>query len=145
MRKKHQDEDGRVKKKEQINQFFVGDINMNYMAVFLCLLPAIAYFVENIRVRVIDTRKTGWEALESISIYFGFSALVSLALFLIPVARHSVLVAAMGWSPVHAIRIHILSGYFAFWLSMIHGLSYVPLWWHFVVFQPWYSFFGTSP
>jgi hypothetical protein len=51
-----------------------------------------------------------------------------LVFFLIPVTRHNVLLAAMGWSPIHALRIHIWFGYLAFVFMLIHGVMLVPVW-----------------
>lgn len=118
---------------EKKNQFFLGEINFNYVAILVSFAPAMGFFWGFVSTHVINWTyegKTGWDTLASVSIYFGLASLVSLAVFLIPVTRHSVLVAAMGWSPVHAIRLHIVSGYFAFWFAMFHGILYIPVWFH---------------
>ena len=47
---------------------------------------------------------------------------MALSFFLIPVARHNILLAAMGWSPMHALRLHIYSGYLSFGLVILHGV-----------------------
>jgi Ferric reductase like transmembrane component len=39
----------------------------------------------------------------------------------------------MGWSPVHALRIHVVTGWFAWWCIVLHGLMYEVDWF---AFQP---------
>jgi Ferric reductase like transmembrane component len=49
-------------------------------------------------------------------------------ILLVPLTRHSILLVAMGWSPVHALRIHIVAGWFAWWCIVIHGIMFVVDW-----------------
>ena len=111
-----------------INQFSTGDANFNYLGILLTVTPAAVVIIGFLNTRVAGEDLGTKRTLQSTSIYFGIGALASMGFFLIPVARHSVILAAMGWNPIHAMRIHIISGYAFFWFSIIHGITYVPVW-----------------
>ena len=68
------------------------------------------------------------ERIEEIGELFGWGCALCLSLFLIPVTRHSILLSAMGWSPIHALRIHIWFGYLTFVFMFIHGMMFVVVW-----------------
>ena len=111
-----------------INQFSTGDANFNYLGILLTVTPAAIVIIGFLNTRVAGEDLGTKRTLQSTSIYFGIGAVASMGFFLIPVARHSVILAAMGWNPIHAMRIHIISGYAFFWFSIIHGITYVPVW-----------------
>merc|ERR1719188_450712 len=48
--------------------------------------------------------------------------------FLIPVAKHGPILAAMGWHPYHACTIHIWLGYIAIYASIAHFIAYCVSW-----------------
>jgi predicted ferric reductase len=117
------------------NQFAVGQPNFNLMAFWLVFLPGIVLFTTDIHQKLQkaedradeDTSETQL-AVEYISYHAGWTGTIVLSFFLIPVTRHSILLAAMNWSPVHALRIHVWAGYLAFSLISLHGIMMVAVW-----------------
>jgi predicted ferric reductase len=130
----------------KVNQFGRGQPNFNAMALWLVTIPglfgAIAYIPisfmwandEAEESPAIDAKKLG---IEYVSYSFGWMSVVCLSFFLIPVSRHSVLLAAMGWSPVHALRIHIWAGYTSFVFMLVHGVILVPVWFIYYDYPVW--------
>jgi Ferric reductase like transmembrane component/Ferric reductase NAD binding domain len=127
---------GRDLASKKANQFGRGEPNFNVMAIWLAVLPmtigvlaylpmSVKYADEKAALEGVSAMK---ERVESISYLFGWGSIMCLAFFLIPVTRHSVLLAAMGWSPVQALRIHVWFGYLAFVFMLIHGVMLVPVW-----------------
>ena len=119
------------------NQFAVGQPDFNLMAFWLVFLPGMLIFITPIH-HIIDYasdpehRAVGETEKEAIvkrfSDYAGWAGTLLLSVFLIPVSRHSVLLVAMNWSPIHALRIHIWAGYLAFFLIFLHGILIVGVW-----------------
>jgi predicted ferric reductase len=128
------------------NQFGVGEPNFNLMALWLIGIPCFIQFFAYLKV-ILDYveehyytdhasgkddfgRDTSLHKmkLESVSYYAGWIGVFVLSFFLIPVSRHSVLLVAMNWSPVHALRIHIWAGYLSFLFITLHGLILVATW-----------------
>lgn len=126
------------------NQFGRGEPNFNAMAIWLAFLPmmvsVLAYMPPSLTWAAEDT-ETGENVMrlrvEYVSYTFGWVSTLCLAFFLIPVTRHSVLLAAMGWSPIHALRIHIWFGYLAFLFMFMHGVMLVPVWFIYYDYPVW--------
>jgi predicted ferric reductase len=115
------------------NQFGVGQPDFNLMSFWLIFVPLVinffvgskqylAYAVDEMGARVTQT------AVLYVSIAAGIAGTVCLSFFLVPVSRHSVLLVAMNWSPVHALRIHIWAGYLAYFFFFLHGIMIVAMW-----------------
>ena len=96
------------------------------MISVLAFIPAI---LQQSDVRAIEEGENTMQLrIEGISYLFGWGSTLCLAFFMISVTRHSVLIAAMGWSPIHALRIHIWFGYLSFIFMLVHGILLVPVW-----------------
>jgi predicted ferric reductase len=129
----------------KVNQFGRGEPNFNVMAHWLVVLPCtfvmVAYTV--IGFGWADADGAGDPqavyrlGIEYTSYTFGLASVWALSFFLIPVTRHSVLLAAVGWSPVHALRIHIWAGYTSFLFMLIHGGLLVPIWFTLYDYPVW--------
>jgi hypothetical protein len=140
-------EEGRSIYKKAKNQFLkgpnAGQLNFHLIAILFIIIPSILQFVGRAHFRLTTKYKTEAERWWYIALLFGWAGLIGLAFFLIPVTRHSVLLAAMGWSPVHALRIHVVAGWFAWWCIVMHALMYVIDWFRYhgdevldVIFPP---------
>ncbi len=112
------------------NQFGVGDINFNHASVIFLVIPSVLFFIAAVDDRILkeDEHFEPGRKLTIIADLFGLTGTVVLSFFLIPVARHSVLLVAIGWSPVHALRFHIWSGFTAYIYIFFHSLLYVVEW-----------------
>ncbi|KAG7367588.1 ferric reductase like transmembrane component [Nitzschia inconspicua] len=116
------------------NQFMLGtaELNFNYVAILVVVIPTtinyIIYMAQTDAYYPKDAEDSMKDRFEWTGVMFGWAGILALAFFLIPVTRHSILLVAMGWSPVHALRIHIVAGWFAFWLIILHSLVFVIDW-----------------
>jgi predicted ferric reductase len=129
-----------------VNQFGCGQANFNVVALCLVVVPAVASAVAYIP-RCFEWAERAASAkpqadvrrlqIEYLSYMFGWMSVMCLSFFLIPVTRHSVLLAAMGWSPVHALRIHIWAGYASFAFMLLHGAILVPVWFAMYEYPVW--------
>ena len=122
------------------NQFGVGPPNFDLMAFWLMVLPAIISYFGYISVSLEYARDPEYleegssvkqSSIESASYLSGWAGTVVLSFFLIPVTRHSVLLVAMNWSPVHALRIHVQAGYLSYFFIFFHGFLLVISWFMF--------------
>jgi predicted ferric reductase len=127
------------------NQFGRGEVNFNWMAIWLVVIPQIigvfAYLPSSIKYADERAAEEGLNPtqlrVEYISYLFGWGSTMCLIFFLIPVTRHSILLAAMGWSPILALRIHVWSGYLAFIYMLLHGIMLVPVWFIYYEYPVW--------
>lgn len=116
------------------NQFLrgTGQLNFNYVGIVVAVIPSLINFViycaQTPKYYPADMEGATRDRYLFISLMFGWAGTVALAFFLIPVTRHSVLLAALGWSPIHALRIHVVTGWFAWWNIALHGLLFVVDW-----------------
>jgi Ferric reductase like transmembrane component/FAD-binding domain len=116
------------------NQFMKGSaqLNFNLVAIVFIVIPCVVQFIgyvqESLSSPEYDTLEKRWFY---VALMFGWSGTIALGFFLIPVTRHSVLLVALGWSPVHALRIHVVTGWFAWWCIVLHGAMYVVEWFAF--------------
>lgn len=119
------------------NQFAVGQPDFDRMSFGLIVIPAALLFFTYIHITLrhahnLDTLPDGvtvhQRSVEYVSYTAAWVGTVGLSFFLIPVSRHSVLLVAMNWSPVHALRIHIWAGYLAFFFIFLHSVMIVGVW-----------------
>ena len=117
--------DGLAKK----NQFGLGEINFDFMGFFLVSLPVFVFFVLTMDKVVVGQEFLDQpQTLKVVGNAFGMAGTLALSFFLVPVARHSILLVAMGWSPLQALRIHIWAGYTSFLCILLHGILHVVVW-----------------
>jgi hypothetical protein len=89
------------------NQFMKGStqLNFNLVAIVFILIPCVAQFIGYVHARLSTpeyaTLDKRWYY---VALMFGWVGTIGLGFFLIPVTRHSVLLVALGWSPVHALN-----------------------------------------
>lgn len=115
------------------------------MAIWLVVIPVMISVFASIPLTLAHADEKAAEKgknpmqlrIEGVSYLFGWGSVLCLAFFLIPVTRHSILLAAMGWSPIHALRIHIWAGYLSFVLMLIHGIMLVPVWFLYYDYPVW--------
>jgi predicted ferric reductase len=119
------------------NQFGRGEPNFNAVAIWLAFLPitvgVLAFLPSSVEyadeVAALEGSPSAIKLrVEAVASLFARASIVCLVFFLIPVTRHGVLLAAMGWSPVHALRIHIWCGCMSFVFMLIHGGLLVAKW-----------------
>lgn len=116
------------------NQWGIGDNGFGAFFVFFLVIPLLLYFWAAMYHSVMNDpywlEEQGEPVPEGfdlymISIYFGLVGSMAMSFFLIPVSRHNILLAVVGWSPFHALKLHILSGYLAYGAIALHGLTYL--------------------
>lgn len=127
------------------NQFAIGEPDFNLMSLWLIIIPLLVacfgYIPISVKYADMTAEQEGknvvllrWEAT---SYLFGWASVLCLVWFLIPVTRHSILLVAMGWSPIHALRIHIWAGYLSFIYMLLHGLILVVVWFTHYEYPVW--------
>jgi predicted ferric reductase len=127
------------------NQFAIGDTDFNLQAIWLIVIPQIigvfAYLPQSMKwadeaatEEGINNKQLRWEYT---SYLFGWASTLCLCWFLIPVTRHSILLVAMGWSPVHALRLHVWAGYLSFIYMILHGFILVVVWFVYYDYPVW--------
>jgi hypothetical protein len=130
------------------NQFGLGDSNFNMISLFLIGMPGLyqfaGYLHNSLAYAANEETDSQGPVLErkvrAASYLSGWAATMVLIWFLIPVARHSVLLTAMGWSPTQALRIHIWAGYLSFIYAVVHSVL-EPVQWIFWGDVVWYRHF----
>jgi len=55
----------------------------------------------------------------------GYCATISLSFFMVPVAKQSPLLVAIGWSPIHALGLHVWAGRICWVMTSIHAILYI--------------------
>lgn len=111
------------------NQFAFGDISFGFLGFFLVTLPVFSFVVLTMNKVVMGQPFLDQvQKLKAIGNAFGMAGTLALSFFLVPVARHSILLVAMGWSPLQALRIHIWAGYTSFLCIVLHGVIHVVVW-----------------
>jgi hypothetical protein len=138
------------------NQFAIGEPNFNAMAVWVVFLPlmlgvwaylpaALAYADDEVAEHPEEDLNLTKLKLLRASHLSGFGGALAMAWFLIPVARHSVLLVAMGWSPVHALRLHIWLGNIAFMFVVVHAGLHFIVWFGFDDIPIYQQFIPPKP
>jgi predicted ferric reductase len=131
---------------KKVNQFGRGEPDFNVMSwwliviptsfAMLCYLPLCYKWANDAKIEDPSVNEMQIR-VEYISYLFGWQSTLCLTFYLIPVTRHSVLLAAMGWSPIHALRIHIWTGYLSFVFMLLHGIILVPVWFIYYDYPVW--------
>ncbi len=121
------------------NQFLKGDWNFDVLSFLLIWFPMFASFFwylptsmnyvdEQAQENDWDYKRVTRQRTFQISLLTGWQGVFALTWFMIPVARHSVLLVAMGWSPVQALRLHIWSGHVCFFFVFLHTITMIMVW-----------------
>eukprot|EP00550_Attheya_septentrionalis_P009172 CAMPEP_0198285388 /NCGR_PEP_ID=MMETSP1449-20131203/4693_1 /TAXON_ID=420275 /ORGANISM="Attheya septentrionalis, Strain CCMP2084" /LENGTH=862 /DNA_ID=CAMNT_0043982795 /DNA_START=133 /DNA_END=2718 /DNA_ORIENTATION=+ len=60
---------------------------------------------------------------------FGMMAMIAMSYFLVPVARHGPILAALGMNPAVAVQLHIWTGRIVILGVVLHGVLHMARWW----------------
>eukprot|EP01083_Nonionella_stella_P229065 811209_1 len=106
-----------------------GDPNMNSINILLVLLPCLIYGMRSVGGHMADN---GFEITQSLHKHvandFGKLSAFAMSAFLVPVARHSILLEVLGLDPRYGLRVHIFSGYIAVVTGLGHGIYWFFIW-----------------
>lgn len=109
---------------------WISRMGFDALSALFILMPCTVYFVSAIYRHLYSHE--GEMAVDKkvmeIANAGGMMAMIALSWFLIPVARHSVLLSLVGWSPEKAIRMHIWSGRIGIVGVIWHGLGHMYRW-----------------
>jgi len=105
----------------------LGDVDRKNVLIIFVIVP-LTFFIFNFIQRHME-HLVGMEDEDEIknkklmeqANAFGFGALVSLNLQLLPVARYSPLLKLVGWNETRALFFHVWIGRMVVWFSLIHG------------------------
>ena len=108
----------------------VARMGFDALSFLFVLLPCTVYFAAAIYRHLYshDGELATDKKVMEIANAGGMAAMIALSWFLIPVARHSVLLTLMGWSPEKAIRMHIWAGRIGIVGVIWHGLGHMYRW-----------------
>jgi predicted ferric reductase len=104
-----------------------GDTCFDQLSFYFILWPVLIFLLCNIYRHLSDDLDR-YEAIMETANAFGIAALASMSVFLVPVSRHSAVLALWGWSPVHAVRLHVWSGRIIMIASLVHGAMHAYNW-----------------
>eukprot|EP00934_Nitzschia_sp_Nitz4_P006911 Nitzschia sp. Nitz4//scaffold373_size14178//11733//14141//NITZ4_008955-RA/size14178-processed-gene-0.3-mRNA-1//1//CDS//3329549610//6901//frame0 len=100
-----------------------GDANIQRWTYILLLVPCV--YVLYLTAVIGRSKHFEWlDFFEMTILYSGDVAVMSLAFFLVPVAKHSVWLECLRMDTTHALTFHRLAGWISFVLSMYHGIFY---------------------
>uniref|UniRef100_A0A7S1ZET5 FAD-binding FR-type domain-containing protein n=1 Tax=Ditylum brightwellii TaxID=49249 RepID=A0A7S1ZET5_9STRA len=106
-----------------------GDPNMDLVNILLVLIPITVYAVTKVCGHMsendFDINRIPHKHIAN---DFGKISAFAMSAFLVPVARHSILLKCLGLDPRHGLRVHIFSGYIAVVTGLIHGLYWISIW-----------------
>jgi predicted ferric reductase len=105
-----------------------GDEALDGTAFLLIGLPCLIYTVSSIHRHLYKQNKSLDDQIMDVGNVFAMVAEITLAIFLIPVARHSSILHLVGWSPASAVRLHIWSGRIVVIGVLIHGAAHMIRW-----------------
>lgn len=111
-----------------------GDLSFTWIAWWLVLMPSLGYLL--LRVYPLfwdeDTSTLSFQFSFGTHVQlansFGKVAMVSMSWFLVPTSRHSILLNAMGWDPIHATQLHTSAGTLAVFGGVAHGIYWSYIW-----------------
>ncbi|KAL7548356.1 hypothetical protein ACHAWF_011648 [Thalassiosira exigua] len=103
--------------------------NLFVPSFLLVVLPCSIYFFGKVAGHLRDFKEAG-EGINHKKLANDFGKLGSAALsfLLIPTSKHSPLTGAMGWSEVHALRLHITAGCVVLFGGIAHGVYHAYNW-----------------
>ena len=109
---------------------WISRMGFDALSALFILMPCTLYFVAAIyrHLYAHEGEMTMDKKVMEIANAGGMMAMIALSWFLIPVARHSVLLSLMGWSPEKAIRMHIWAGRIGIGGVIWHGLGHMYRW-----------------
>ena len=111
-----------------------GDINVAKWTIIWFLVPMVLIIFDGMRSRSIlhasaDQQRRGWGLYKRICMSLlspsGYAATWPLALFLIPVTKHSPILDWLRVTPVQALAFHRICGWVSFWWSWAHGFLHL--------------------
>lgn len=108
-----------------------GDLDFRQFSILFLVIPSTIYVFSSIHRHLhgkTTTELTADYYLMEIGNSFGMLACVALSWFLIPVARQSPILNALGWGSNQAIQLHIWSGRIVFVGVVIHGVLHTCRW-----------------
>jgi predicted ferric reductase len=95
----------------------------NWALVFV-VLPVCVYSLSS-AIRHVREEDTLDDQIMEAGNAFGYAALISMNVLLVPVTRHSALLKVMGWNPASAVRIHVVTGRMVVIMAWVHGCSHL--------------------
>jgi len=90
-------------------------------AFVFIFVPVLAYTLATIYRHLYGQQLSRDDRLMETGNAFGFAALISMGIALLPVARHGAFLKLFGWNPAAAIRLHVWSGRIVVFGTFIHG------------------------
>ena len=103
---------------------------MNMVATLIVAIPTLIYFAIGIVSRLRESNWTPTTEKEHghLSNVCGKLSAITMSFFLIPVAKHSIILKCVGLDPNHAVRLHTWAGTIALAGGLFHGLYYILIW-----------------
>lgn len=129
-----EDGDGVNKSRVLVNTAGEGDVNVKKWTLIWFILPLYLIFLEGARGHGVfhasERQATRHESLYvrvcmSMMSVSGYAATWALALFLIPVTKHSPILDCLRVTPIQALAFHRISGWVGFWNSVLHGFLHL--------------------
>eukprot|EP00537_Pseudo-nitzschia_pungens_P003011 CAMPEP_0172375658 /NCGR_PEP_ID=MMETSP1060-20121228/62840_1 /TAXON_ID=37318 /ORGANISM="Pseudo-nitzschia pungens, Strain cf. cingulata" /LENGTH=302 /DNA_ID=CAMNT_0013102887 /DNA_START=335 /DNA_END=1239 /DNA_ORIENTATION=+ len=117
--------------KKEITQ---GDVNIKKWTIIWFLLPLLLIMLDGARGHDVfgphsQEQHMGWNLYVRICMSLmspsGYAACWALALFLIPVTKHSPILDWLRVTPVQAVAFHRVAGWTGFWNSVLHGFLHL--------------------
>jgi len=106
-----------------------GDPNMVLINIIAVLVPCLVYMIRKVGRRFAEMELYyGYFPHEGIANDFGKVSSFAMSAFLVPVARHSILLKSLGFDPRYGLRVHIFSGYVSVLTGLVHGIYWVYIW-----------------
>lgn len=111
-----------------------GDPNVQKWTIICFVLPLFIVMLDGARGHDIfhsntEDERRGWNLYIRICMSLmspsGYAATWALALFLIPVTKHSPILDWLSVTPVQALAFHRVSGWVSFWNSVLHGFLHL--------------------
>jgi predicted ferric reductase len=113
---------------DRLHRSVRGDEALDGTAFLLIGLPCLMYSVSSIHRHLYQQNKSLDDQVMDVGNVFAMVAEITLAIFLIPVARHSSILHLVGWSPASAVRLHIWSGRIVVACVLLHGAAHMFRW-----------------
>jgi len=103
--------------------------NVIFLSAIIVIIPCFTYFVTKILGHLLDFKSAGKGINhEKLANDFGKLGSAAFSFLLIPVSKHSSLLAALNLGEVHMIRLHIAAGCVVLFGGIFHGLYYTYIW-----------------
>jgi NAD(P)H-flavin reductase len=112
----------------QIYRSVRGDRASDGTAFLLIFVPCLIYTVASIHRHLYGQNLSLDDAIMHIGNVFAITSEITLAILLVPVARHSSILHLVGWSPATAVCLHIWSGRIVVIGVLLHGGMHMFRW-----------------